>query len=450
MRVKPFRDPTAVALVASVFAGVAAPSKAHAQPAPPADESVLGQLPITGTQAEHVTSLAVLPSLSPDLADVLVRGVVRRDFELTGMFRMIPDSKAPPGLYDFDDPVDVKAWQRVGAEVIVKVAARKQQDDRVEVLGLAYFLNVGQDPVYEKRLVVGNDEVRVTAHRVTDALLGAVTGRNGGFASRMTFSGRWSKHMRVFKMDSDGHDLEPCTPEDLTSIAPTWGPGDLGPFSHLYYAQSRDFAPFTLVRHPNPVPLAIKGSVYSVSYSYDAQKIAVAISNAAGSSIYTGAADGSGLTKVSNTEIATHPVWSPSGKLGWVGGGVATSTPRRIYVDGKPVSPPGFTASAPAFCDTEDGIRVVYTVAVAGDRRDLVMTDERGQGIVRLTQNQGSNTYPACSPDGRLLAFFSTRKNEKGMYLMSLKRWTTQKLTGRYGESLRWASLPPVQPTPAP
>ena len=27
----------------------------------------------------------------------------------------------------------------------------------------------------------------------------------------------------------------------------------------------------------------------------------------------------------------------------------------------------------------------------------------------RLTQDQGSNTYPACSPDGRMVAFFSTR-----------------------------------------
>ncbi len=419
---------------------------AAAQPAPPADESALGQLPITGTQQEHVTTLAVLPSLAPDLADVIVRGVVRRNFELTGMFRVLPDAKAPPGLYDFDDPVDVKAWQRVGAEVIVKVAARKQQDGRIEVLGLAYFLNIGQDPVYQKRLVVTEDEVRVTAHRVTDALLGALTGRNGGFASRMTFAGRWSKHMRAFKMDSDGHDLEPCTPEDVTSIAPTWGPGDLGPYSHLYYAQSKEYAPFILVRHPTHVPLAIKGSVYGVAFSSDATKIALAISNAAGSSVYTGAADGSGLQRASNTEIATHPVFSPSGKLAWVGGGVATSTPRRIYVEGKPVSPVGFTASAPTFCDTEDGIRLIYTVAVGGDRRDLVMTDERGQGIVRLTQNQGSNTYPACSPDGRLVAFFSTRKNDKGMYLMSLKRWTTQKLTGRYGESLRWAALPPPAP----
>ena len=37
---------------------------------------------------------------------------------------------------------------------------------------------------------------------------------------------------------------------------------------------------------------------------------------------------------------------------------------------------------------------------------DLVMADEVGRGVSRLTQGQGSNSYPACSPDGRLVAFY--------------------------------------------
>src|SRR5690606_20928344 len=83
-------------------------------PEPPADESVLGELLITGDTEEHITPLAVLPSLSPELEDVIVRGVVRRDFELTGMFKVIPDEQAPEGLYGFDDPVDIKAWSKRG------------------------------------------------------------------------------------------------------------------------------------------------------------------------------------------------------------------------------------------------------------------------------------------------------------------------------------------------
>ncbi len=37
--------------------------------------------------------------------------------------------------------------------------------------GLAYFLNEGSDPVYEKKIAVERGVVRVTAHRITDALV---------------------------------------------------------------------------------------------------------------------------------------------------------------------------------------------------------------------------------------------------------------------------------------
>jgi TolB protein len=85
----------------------------------------------------------------------------------------------------------------------------------------------------------------------------------------------------------------------------------------------------------------------------------------------------------------------------------------------------------------------VYAVSVGNDQQDLVMSQENGKNIARLTQGQGTNTYPACSPDGRLLAFFSTRNKKPGLYAMSLKRFTTIQVTTQMGESLRWTALPP-------
>jgi TolB protein len=427
----------------SLLALLALPATARAQAAtaPSQDEATLGEIPVTGTGAEHVVKLAILPSLSPDLEDVVVRGVVRRDFEISGLYDLVPDAKAPSGLYGFDDPVDVAAWRNVGAEVVVKVAARRRDASTIEVLGLAYLLNVGKDPVFQKKLTVAPADVRVTAHRVTDALLGALTGREGGFASHMTYAAPWGKSRRILTMDADGHDLKPRTPEGDTAIAPTFGPGGA-----LFYSLSHEYSPFTVWKDAGTaarVPLPFPGSVYSVAFDKTGGRMAVAVAENLGSAVYVGNADGTGLTKVSSTEIATHPVFSPSGKLAWVGGGGKQGT-QRVYVDGKPVSPSGFAASAPTFCDTEDGIRLVFTVSVAGDKQDLVLTNEKGGGIARLTQDQGTNTYPACSTDGRLLAFFSTRKHGAGpgLYVLSLKRWTSQKLSSQLGESLRWAPLP--------
>src|SRR5690606_4769777 len=95
-------------------------SASQAQQAKKPDESLLGEFVVTGVTQEHIPKIAILPSLAPDMEDVVVRSVVRRDFELTGMFDVIDDTKAPPGLYGFDDPVDIDAWRKLGPEAIVK------------------------------------------------------------------------------------------------------------------------------------------------------------------------------------------------------------------------------------------------------------------------------------------------------------------------------------------
>jgi TolB protein len=398
---------------------------------------------VTGTQAtEKLPRIAVLPSLSPDYEDVIVRGVVRRDFELTGLFEVISDDKAPPGMYGFEDAVDIDAWRKVGPEAIVKVAARKAPNpDQIEVFGLAYLMNNGKKPVFEKKLTVKKTEARVTAHRITDALLGALTGRPGGFASELTFSGRWGKNRRIFRMDADGNGLLPFTDPKDTAIAPAFGPGN-----RIFYLVSREYAPFSLASYFNQkndaVGVPFKTSLYGVSISRDGKQMALAVADSGKSAIFVGGADGTNMKAVSSTELATRPVFSPTGKLSWIGGEAKQGT-QRVWLDGKAISPPGFTAGGQTFCDTEDGVRIVYSVAVGGGKQDLVMGDEKGRVVGRLTQGQGSNTYPACSPDGRLLAFFSTRGTAPGIYVMSLKSFRIQPISTQLGEGLSWAALPP-------
>jgi TolB protein len=417
-------------------------ASAQTAPAPTADEHALGDLVIGGSQVEHVTKLAVLRSNSPDYEDVVIRSVVRHDLELSGMFDLVPDSAAPPGTYEFDDPVDLPAWQKLGAEVIVKVAARRVAPDKVEIFSLAYFLDVGKVPVYERRITINSDDLRDTGHRVTDALLAAISGRPGSFASHFTMSTAWGRGRRVLSMDADGASVTPVTSPDDTSIAPFWDSD-----GSLYFTQSVRYSPFHLMLQRNKqlsrVTLPFETSIYAGALSRDGQKLAVAVAEEGRSNIYVGNSDASGFQKVSITELATSPAFSPNGKLAYIGGGAHQGS-QRIYVDGKPVSPNGFTAASPTFCDTELGIRLVYAVAVGGGRMDLVMSDEHGRDIARLTQGPGSNFAPACSPDGRLLAFFSTRKSGAGpgLYLLNLKRFTTIRVTQQMGESLNWARLP--------
>ncbi|MDX2053020.1 MAG: tolB protein [Polyangiaceae bacterium] len=433
-----------VSVLASQHAG-AEPNASKAPASAPAsaksatpNETLLGEFVVTGVSQERLPKIAILPSLSPDFEDVVLRGVVRRDLELSGLFDLIDDAKAPPGTYAFQDPVDIEAWRKLGAESIVKVAAQKNAAGDVQVVGLAYFLEVGKEPVYEKRFVIKPDEVRVTGHRITDALLGALTGRPGGFASRFAFATQWGRNRRIFTMDADGNALTPATAADTTALSPAWGPG-----GSLFYSKSVGYAPFRLYQlaqnKERRIDLGKPGSIYSVAFNKDHTQMALAIADGTGTAIYTANPDGTNVKRVSTTPLATHPVFSPSGKLAWIGG--SDSGTQRLWLAGKPISPAGFTAAAPTFCDTEDGIRAVYAVVV-GDHQDLVISSESGKGTARLTQNQGSNSYPACSSDGRMLAFFSTRNKQPGLYMMSLKRFTTRKVANQTGIGLRWDPLP--------
>jgi TolB protein len=408
-------------------------------PPPPPDESILGTVEVTGAASAPLPRLAVMPIVTTSDADTTLQLVVKKDLDLSGQFDVVDDSVAPSGLYLHDSPVDVAAWRGKGLGILVRVLANKLPSGKIEMLGSAYFLSRGQDPVFQHRSETDSALVRTSSHRMTDALLGALTGRPGGFASHLVYSGRVANNRQVFGIDADGFNLHTESPDKDTAIAPAFGPK-----GEVYYALSHDMSPFGLVRGraATPVPLPLAGNVFGLAFSPDRSKLALSIANDGKTQIYLGNADGTGLSPVSTAPLANHPVFGPGGKMAYVGGGTAG---QRVYVDGKPISPAGFNASAPSFCDAPNGLVVVFTVGV-GHGADLVSTDTRGGNIVRITQNQGANSYPACSPDGRLLAFFSTRKSDKGpgLYMVPLAGvWRARRISSELGESLRWDALPP-------
>ncbi len=285
-------------------------------------------------------------------------------------------------------------------------------------------------------------EVRAASHRLVDQLLGALTGRPGGFASEMAYAEKVGRWRRVYALDSDGFDLRAVGPIDATALSPAFGPG-----GQIFYALSRDYSPFRLVFGPDAtlVPMAIPGSILGLAFNGDRSRVAVIAMDAGRSQLWMG--DRGRLQPMDTPPLANHPVFGPLGKVAYTAG-----TPvQRVYVDGKPISPPGFMASAPVFCDTPNGLLVVYTVGT-GVGADIVTTDANGGSLRRLTQHEGANTYAACSPDGRLIAFFSTGKRKAdgrgngdaggGLFVMPVQRpWLAKKISDEIGESLRWEPL---------
>jgi TolB protein len=427
------------ALVAATFA---TPHFAAAQPgdgAPPNAEDILGNIEVVAQAASRpLPKLAVEPSLASAMEDVTLRSVMRRDLELSGEFDVLPDSSAPEGLYLEDSPVNVAAWKDKGAQAVVKVVGKPLDGGFAELRAEAYYIKFGEDPIFEKRFKVPAARLREEAHHVADLVIGALTGTNGGFASHLTFASGSGKLRRIFTIDADGHDAKAVSPPDRVALAPAYGPND-----ELYYAASvnkDEYKVFT--KDAGPLPLNVKGSVYGLSWNKDYSKVAVAIGQEATINVFVGP-DLQHLTKASSVGMTLRPAFTPTGLLAFAGEG---KWGQQIFVEDKPISPGGLFASAPTFCRHPDGIRAVFAVGV-GKETDLVATGERGGKLYRLTQNQGSNGYPSCSPDGRLVAFFSTRKSGEGpgLYVMRVDGGRAKRISTLLGDSLRWSDRVPGQ-----
>lgn len=429
----------------------ASPSTSSSPTTP--DESLLGTVEVNGSAAlPPLPKLAVVPIVSTGTADSIVGLVVRRDMELSGQFDVLDEGTSPPGPFLHSTPLDLGAWRVQGADYVLRVFAEPAPNDSVktQLVGEAYLTParassgppVDARPAFRVAMATVTTEVRSASHRLVDLLLGALTGRPGGFASEMVYAEKVGRWRRVFAIDSDGFDLRPIGPSDATAVSPAFGPND-----QIFYALSRDYSPFRLAFGPsaNPVPLAIPGSILGVAFSVDHARMALTVMTEGRSEVWLG--DRGVLQQASAPPFANHPVFGPLGKMAYVAG-----TPvQRIYIGEAPISPPGFMASAPVFCDTPQGLFVIYTVGV-GSGADIVASDTNGGNVRRLTQHEGANTYAACSPDGRLVAFFSTGKVKRspggqdegaGLFIMPIARpWLAKKISSEVGESLRWEALP--------
>jgi TolB protein len=429
----PFTSLAAVAALASSLSPAAAQAPPAPTPAPAAD--LLGNIVVVAGAGRPLPRIAVLPSVASDPEDITARSVVRRDLELSGEFEVLPDSAAPAGLYLADTPVDVTAWNGKGVEAVVKVSGKPRDKDHAELRGQVYFPARGATAVFDKRYAVPEIRLRDESHRLADKLIGALTGQNGGFASHLAFALGSGGLRRVFTMDADGHDAKAVSPEDRSAISPAFGKG-----GELYYAAAPPNGLYQVYSAAGTfVPVPFKGSVYGIAFSRDHDQVAISLGVGDGIKVFAGP-DFASLRPASEVGMALHPAFTPGGKLAFSGEG---RFGQRIYVDGKPVTPEGINASAPVFCNHPDGVRLVFS-AGAGKDTDLVATSEKGGPLLRLTQSQGRNGYPACSPDGRLVAFFSTRTSGEGpgLYLMRVDGGHPRRLSPLVGDTLRWDALP--------
>jgi TolB protein len=370
--------------------------------------------------------IALPPVVGDSAVSSSVVETAGRDFTLSSLFQVLDPASFTANLGAEGTGIDPASWRNVGAEGVVK-GSSTPRGAGVHLELRLYVVSRGGDAVLKKEYDVPAGGVRTAVHQFDNEVVKWFTGTAGSFGSRMVFSATTGRGQKgIFTVDSDGQGLGRLPAVSNVALAPAIGPGG------VYYSAGLPDGAYSLFKVGNPnAVLQRAGLIFGVAFG--GAKMALVVSQGGASDIYVGNADGSALQKTTSGGLNTHPAFGPGGELAYVSN--MGGNPQ-IYVDGKRVSWRGTYNMAPAWCNDPEGTKILF-MGRDGAVWDIFSVDPGGAAasMKRLTQDQGSNTYPACSPDGRSVAFFSTRG---GLYLSNKEGMNQQKIAGVTGESLRW------------
>jgi Tol biopolymer transport system component len=187
------------------------------------------------------------------------------------------------------------------------------------------------------------------------------------------------------------------------------------------------------------------GDANSPAWSPDGTRIAFqGQDNRGDSDIYVVRGDGSGRTELTfSTAFDGDPAWSPDGtQIAFESTRAGNSDVFAIAADGSKetqlTTSPSFDGD-PAW--SPDGSRIVFTSVRDGNKEIYVMNAD-GSGQTRLTSNAGTvknvdtdavDQDPAWAPDGRTIAFESTRDGNFEIYSMNADGSGQTRLTDHLG-----------------
>ena len=271
------------------------------------------------------------------------------------------------------------AWRKAGAKALVTGFVRPRDDGRITIGCYVYDVHAGRE-IGRQGFVVAPDEWRRAAHRCADTAYTKLTGRRGGFDTRIAYvaeSGSPSAPIkRVAVMDSDGSNHKYLTAGDTTVVTPRLSP-DGARLAFVSFSGGQPHVRLLDLDGDQHRPLAPEGSTsFAPRFSPDGRRIVFTMVQGGNSDIYVANADG--------------------------------GAPRRLTTS------PGVDTSA-SF--SPDGERILFESDRSGSQQVYAMNAD-GSGQRRLSFGPGRAASPAWNADGTLIAF--TRIDRVGLRIATM------------------------------
>lgn len=429
---------SAAALVLAAI-GTRASSQAPpgAPPAPPPQQPSEVRTTISSGDAGTPPRFAVpdFIALSKDAETIEAAGTIARvlweDLNFEREVALIPrDTYAtiPAAASMFDVPFE--RWRELNADgVIIGAVEKTATGVRVEVR----LFNVrSRDPVFSKEYSGSVANRRLYAHTISDEIHQQQRALRGVARTRLTFnSDRSGERMtgtvetrtvkEVYISDYDGDNQRQVTTNRSLNINSVWS-HDGRSIAYTSYRRGPPNIFIANIYEGTSLELT-KGTEQSwtPAWSPDGTRIAFSSTRDGNPEIYVANRDGSNPQRLTNHPANDiTPTWSPSGtqiaftsnRRGdpqiWVMGADglgATQLTSESYADRPTWSPAPFNEIAYA--------------ARTGPGQDVRIIDVATRQVRQLTFGEGTNESPSFAPNGRHLAFSSTRSGKTQIFTIA-------------------------------
>src|SRR5579884_654636 len=281
--------------------------------------SSLPPIQITGAGQLYPIAISGLKDLGGDSNHNVSRvfdATLTRDLKLSSFFRIIDPqayiedpqtSGYDIGQFNFAD------WRSINAEFLVKGAVTRQPG---KVVVEAFLFDVGQQRrMMGKRFTGQANEVGEMARRFADAIMEAVTGKRGPFATKLAFvSTRGGRFKEVYVSWLDGDDLFQITNNPTINLFPHF---DKSVHHLIYLSYKTDEPALYLVDLDARREVRIRsesGRMVGGALTPDGSRIVAAIERGGFTNLYLLDSDGNRLrTLTHDNAINVNPAVSSDG-----------------------------------------------------------------------------------------------------------------------------------------
>jgi TolB protein len=367
-------------------------------------------------------------SLTPDEATAeaarTIAEVLWADLDFEREFRMIARDiyRTIPAARSLED-IPFDRWRELGADAVVSCTVRATSADQIEITTRLFSVRA-LEWVFGVQYAGSNRNVRLYAHQLSDEIHRSQRGLEGVARTRIAFvTDRDSESVlglvenrpvkEIYIADYDGASSRRVTTSRSLNTTPAWSPDGRS----IGYTSWLSGFPEVVVSHlyegrmSRPADGNTRDHNFLPAFSPDGSQI-VFMSNRDGNpEIYSVNVDGTDMRRLTNhPAIDTSPTWSPNGQQ------VAFTSDRtgapQIYAVGADGT--GLRRlTYESYCDRPTWSpapfnEVAYS-SKTGPGHDIKVLDLATNEVRQLTFGLGSNESPSFSPNGRHVAFMSTR-----------------------------------------